>query len=216
MRTSAEIVPGRVSEAGRQAEARVFVLAAVAISLSVWEIAFTLGTFETVFFDKIFAVWVASSAALLASFFIPAPEGRTNLVAWRGRAVLFLPSSWVAVELTMFGSLVGPGIDAASVLIGAASILLALPYTLYILVVTIVPDVDNLRSPRLVAALVGIVLTVAGMGYAVGRNHQVFLTCRDFVVSGNDVPTNCTDASGQTAQTRTLDRRQGNPNAKRL
>lgn len=39
-----------------------------------------------------------------------------------------------------------------------------------------------------------IVLVIALLGYGVGEFNGRFLSCNDFKVSGNDLPTNCADA----------------------
>lgn len=53
------------------------------------------------------------------------------------------------------------------------------------------PEHFALPSRRLRATAIGIVLLVALTGFLAGQlNHQL-LTCRDFVIAGDDTPANC-------------------------
>ena len=63
-----------------------------------------------------------------------------------------------------------------------------MPYLVYIVVVAVVPDIDQLRQIQHRLALVSIAIVIAGAGIAIGANHQLFLTCQDFKVSGSDQP----------------------------
>lgn len=75
-----------------------------------------------------------------------------------------------------------------------ASSIETLPYLLYVLVLTTVPDADRLKTPKLRQALCDIVVFIAMAGFAIGQNHRLFLTCQDFKVAGDDVPIDCRKA----------------------
>ena len=66
------------------AEARVFLLSAIALSASVFSVAFWFGVFGVVFFENLFSIWVIATSTLLATLFVrrslPLPRCRTS---WR-------------------------------------------------------------------------------------------------------------------------------------
>ena len=68
---------------------------------------------------------------------------------------------------------------------------LTLPYLIFVLVMVAIPDVERLTHPTLRTAIFGIAFLVVLSGYGIGRNHNHFITCFDFEVSGNYVPKNC-------------------------
>lgn len=174
-----------------ETDVKIFVLATVTMSLSVWDVAFTLGAYNTVFFDKIFTVWVASTSALLASLFIPPPPGRERFLSWRGRFVLLLPTLAVLLQLAEQGTLIGDRVAALALVLGLLSAIFTLPYTIYVLILVVTPDLENMKTPRLAAAMIIIVVVVGLIGFQVGRHNRLFLTCEDFTVSGSDTPVNC-------------------------
>ena len=176
-------------------EAKVFVLSAVALSAGIFTIAFWYGVFETIFFEHLFYVWVASTVALVASLILPPVDALPAFVSWRGRFMLILPTLWLLFEATA-DSTVSLSVADEWILWGlsAAVVIITLPYLLYVLVLIAVPDIDQLRTPILRYALVAIVAAIAIAGVVIGQNHPLFLTCRDFQVAGSDVPGNCRDA----------------------
>ena len=73
---------------------------------------------------------------------------------------------------------------------------LSLPYLMIVVIVVAIPDVDQLKQPKLKAAILGICLVSAAIGVLIGLNHFRFVTCHDFAVSGNFVPENCHQLPG--------------------
>ncbi|MEM7121533.1 MAG: hypothetical protein AAF563_09680 [Pseudomonadota bacterium] len=182
------------SKAGRapsQADIKIFMLSTISLSVAAWDIAFNLGVFNTIFFDKVFTVWAASTAALFASFFVPPPADRKRLVSWRGRFVLLIPTLWMLVDLESGVSLTGTEIDAQLSWLSLIVAVVTLPYTLYVLVIMVTPDLINLKQPLFFVVMFAIVAFIALVGYAVGYYNEDFLTCQDFIVSGNDTPARC-------------------------
>ena len=175
-----------------EAEARAFMLSSIAISSSVFGIAFFYGVFGTIFFEHLFYVWVASTVAMVASLFVPPVDGLPALVSWHGRFVLLLPT--VLMAWLFFSD--NPSMDIASAgwfewLLALVVVGLSLPYLLLVLIIVAIPDVDQLKQPRLKAAILVICLATVGAGYMIGTFHYRFITCYDFQVSGNFVPDNC-------------------------
>lgn len=171
-------------------EMRTFVLSAIAMSVATWDIAFFLGVFGTIFFEKVFAIWAAATAALLASFLLPGLKRKSG-IGWKGRIVLAVPSMWLLVGLADNVGIQTVMHSQVLFALAIATGVIALPYMLYIAILMVTPDLLQVRSPRRVVGLVGIVFTVAALSFAAGRGNHLFLTCQDFEVSGNDLPAHC-------------------------
>ena len=75
--------------------------------------------------------------------------------------------------------------------VSIAVIFLTLPYLVYVLVLVAVPDVEQLRTPKLRFALIALTLVTGLSGVAIGKNHRLFLTCNDFRIAGDEIPQNC-------------------------
>ena len=179
-------------------ESKAFVLSAVALSASLFNIAFWFGVFGTIFFEHLFFIWVASTVAVVASLFVPPVDALPAFVSWRGRILLLVPSFWLIME-ALGDAQVWAGAHSALYWIAAViTVALTLPYLVYVLVLVAVPDVDRLRNLKLRIALISIAAGIALAGFAIGRNHPVFLTCYDFKVAGDDVPDNCRIATPDT------------------
>lgn len=179
-------------------ESRAFVLSAIAISTGVFGIAFFYGVFGTVFFEHLFYVWIASTVALIASLFVPPVDALPAFISWRGRFVLILPTIFLFwLYFTDSASLniaTGGWVEWC---LAIAIMGLTLPYLLFVLIMVAVPDVERLTTLTLRVAIIGIAAAVVLAGYAIGRNHDRFITCYDFEISGNFVPDNCRKAPGR-------------------
>lgn len=171
-------------------DAKIFVLAAIAMSTAVWEITFNLGVFNTIFFEHGFSIWVASTAAFLASLFVSRPNDEP-LLSWRGRFVMLLPTAWLLLMLFTEPPAQDQAIEGLVFWATISVVLVALPYTLYVVVLVITPDLVDLKDRKLFYALAGIVLSIGVIGYSVGAKNELFVTCYDFRVSGNDLPPRC-------------------------
>jgi hypothetical protein len=179
-----------------RAEAKVFVISAIVLSTTVSYIAFWYGVFGTIFFDYLFYVWIAATAALLASLFIPQMETPPLKLPWRGRFILALPTVWLVLSTFIDVEAYRPDSPGTWVLwvVTLASAFLTLPYLLYVIIVAVVPDIDRLTHTKLRVALLGILLATGMAGFVIGKNHSLFLTCEDFKVGGHDIPANCRKA----------------------
>ena len=175
-------------------EYKTFVLASLALALAVWPIAFNLGAFNTVFFDEIFRVWVAASVILLISFIVP---DRFLEVGWMGRLAMALPTAWVVIVLLSGNTIQQAANEPFSAWIGLAVLLIALPYSIYLWAILVTPDFESIGHRFLQWALIGLLVVIGFVGFAVGRNNDLFLTCDDFRVSGNDLPANCAEVASE-------------------
>lgn len=164
---------------------RVAGVVVVGMSMAVWWPAFTLGAWGVFFFDQILTVWAAATAALIVVIFRH-HEDRNRL----GRAAaLLLPSLWLVLAIA-----VDPGDDSLNVAIdvlGGSVAVLGIPATIWVLARIIWPEFGHdlpLRRRLVVAASVA---AIAVVSYLLGVNHDAFLTCEAFTLSGNSEPPGC-------------------------
>lgn len=190
-----------VVEASPQ-EARAFMLSSIAISTGIFGIAFWYGVFGTVFFEHIFYVWVAATVALIASLFVPPVDALPSFMSWRGRIVLAMPTVWMVLAAIEGAANMNPGVTGwIEWLLALATLALTLPYLVFVLVMVAVPDIETLTQPRLRMAIWAIAAAIAIAGYTIGANHDLFLTCYDFEVSGSNVPDNCRNLQSDSRDT---------------
>ena len=172
------------------AEAGAFFIAALAIAQAVWTISFNLGAYKDVFFEHLFMVWAASIAALLARVFIGKTAEGEHYFSWFGSLLLLAPSLWVITEVVSLGS---NSILVEWFRIGMTllTIGVALPYTVYIILNTALPEVAEIQHPRLMLGLFVISVVVAVLAFTVGAKNYYFMSCHDFSIAGSSLPENC-------------------------
>lgn len=169
-----------------QQQDKLFIFAAVGVALASWEFGFNLAAFETIFFEHLFAVWVASSAVLIACCMLPSER---RPLGWLGMLALFSPTLWV---ISLIASYANNGDWAwLSFLIGSGVALICLPYVGYVLIAVMQTDAQRLNQKRHLLGLVLIATLSGGAGFVVGGQHYFLLTCEDFKRSGSFVPENC-------------------------
>ena len=156
-------------------------------------LAFNLGAFDVVFFDSIFAMWVLATTVLVASLISPTLPPRH----WVGRILLLIPSGWLALSW-----LHDPAAEDEfeRFVLGAGLVVTAIvfPFIAWILISAINPDFLALPNINK-GVIVGAVLAFAIAGYLIGARNDVFLSCQDFKISGNDLPTNCVNEPGASS-----------------
>ncbi len=167
---------------------RTFVITAIALALVSWDLSFNLGVYGTIFYEKIFTVWVICVVVLIANYCLAKEDRYLN--AW-GVIAMLTPSLWFALEYWDFlvdvNSL--PGI--ISFWLAIAIMVICLPMGGYIIVSFTQADALKLRPRRLFIALAAITIFIAIVGYGIGSNHRYILSCEDFEVAGSKVPENC-------------------------
>jgi hypothetical protein len=175
--------------AGRPQGLRAFFATTIAGSLFAWDIAFTLGAYHTVFYSRLFQILVVSSVLLLGSLVLR----RTVKVRLWSRLLLSIPLVWLVVRLAApFGRLSGSEHVLDLVLVGLT--VASVPFTMWALVRVMSPEYFALPARRLKIAAVSIVVLIALTGYLVGQFNYRFTNCQQYVVAGNDEPTNCQPA----------------------
>ncbi len=158
----------------------------IGMSGAIWWPAFTLGAWHTLFFDQLLTVWVVATAGFVVVLIQPA-RPRVKV----GRAVaLIVPSLWLVLSFTsapaaddIWGNL----FDVLAVVVGLAGI----PFTLWVVVRTVWPDVIADYSPVARLGIFAIVAAIALASFVLGLNQSSFLTCEDFTLSGNSEPPGC-------------------------
>ncbi|MEJ1154109.1 MULTISPECIES: hypothetical protein [Microbacterium] len=161
----------------------------VAMSVAVWWPSFTLGAYGEIFFDQLMAIWAAATAAFVFVLVERRPVGGRLVRAF----LLLLPSLWLLLMFTLndeeqdFFVII---VDLGAIL----AVLIGLPFTLWVLVRIVWPDfAHNTRgADRWLITVV--VLGIAMASFMLGLAQDRFLTCEDFVISGNTAPTDCTPA----------------------
>jgi hypothetical protein len=166
---------------------RALAVASVGAAIVSWWPAFTLGAYDTVFFEQLLALWASSTAAFLALVVF---KGRRS-VAWPRRLALLLPSVWLIVAFALPTGTEG-GHRASLFWLALALTVAGGPYLAWVLLRITLVGYDTLTH-RQRWAVVGVVAAVALIAFALGRLNPYFLTCEDFTVSGNSAPPGCTE-----------------------
>lgn len=190
-----------LEEAIQQKEARdphvkTLLISAIAVSLTVWSLAFNLGAFATVFFDNLFWVWVTATVTLLVLVLTKRDDAPTD---WWQLAILSAPTLLLVLVYLDNTSVQGSAFHIIVVTLTALIAIVCLPYTIY--AVTLITDdsIMSVRRGKLRQHLMLITVVVALVGFGVGRYNYVFLTCDDFKISGNDLPANCRQVQPSSA-----------------
>ncbi|GAA1858469.1 hypothetical protein ACFQZV_01780 [Microbacterium koreense] len=158
----------------------------VGMSAIVWWPAFTLAVWKDIFFDDVMVLWAASTAAFVFVLVERRPIGARLARAF----VLLFPTAWLVLNFV-----VGETEDFMVALLdltAIATVLLGIPFTLWVLVRIVWPDFAAETRPGARWLIASVVLGIAVASYILGLNQEHFLTCEDFAISGNAEPANCT------------------------
>jgi hypothetical protein len=160
----------------------------VGVTVAVWWPAFTLGAWGQLFFDQLLTVWVAATAAFVVVLLQPRGRGRR----WWKAVVLLVPSVWLVLHFyAQDHSDFGDFGRAVLALISVAVAILGIPFTIWVLVRIMWPDFGvDIGRVRRVIALAAVAAVAVGC-FVLGLNQARFLTCEDFVISGNSEPPGC-------------------------
>lgn len=163
-------------------------LAVVTIALTTWPIAFNLGAYDAVFYQDVFQILVVATVSLTIVLVKPPYEGATLGFV---RVALAAPALWFVGAILLFDSLGAAENNSVYALVGLFIAIVSIPTVLRVLIQMFTPELTLLGNPRMLSFAVGIVVLVAMLGFAVGRNNNYFLTCDDFKIAGSDQPPNC-------------------------
>jgi hypothetical protein len=165
-------------------------VAVVAAALVVWWPAFDLGAYGVIFFNQFLSLWAASTAVFLASL----TAGRRARLSWARRLALLIPSLWLLLAFALPEA--GPEPWSRALFYLAIVLTLAgAPFIAALLLRVTIAGYEQIPSRRrlVAAAVVGFVAIVA---FGLGQFNNRFLTCNDFIVSGNDTPPGCAQGHG--------------------
>jgi hypothetical protein len=126
--------------AGREASRdHGFLIAAIALGLLTWRVAFNLGAYGTVFYEDIDGVIVASTIALVASFLGPQ---KLRATAWPGlgpaRRTYDLDDRGPNLDWSLTAAESSPAFVALGIIVGVTSV----PYILLLLARFAVPSLE--------------------------------------------------------------------------
>ena len=167
---------------------RSIILISVASAFFAWDVGFEFGAHGRIFFEKVFAVWSISLALLIIFTIIPKRLLRVPPSLWVATAV---PTLWVCIALVNRAAPDEILFRHTMTVLGFLAVLACFPYVAWVIVSVLYPEFTRLkeRGPKLAIIFIIIVMTLAG--YLIGSNHYRFLTCEDFEISGQFVPSNC-------------------------
>ena len=168
------------------AKTKSFLLTAVAVSLTVWDLSFNLGAFGEVFFGQIFTAWVTSSATFLGCLLLPKNQSPVDR---KGLIIMAVPT-FTLILTFLINVYANPLLRLLRIAIAMFSYVVSLPYSIYIVFSLSHEDIVKL-SRQMTIKLVTIAALMGIIGYSLGRHNYLLLSCYDFKVSGNDLPTNC-------------------------
>jgi hypothetical protein len=177
---------GSAADGGAPARRRATGALAVGTSAVAWWPAFTLGAWGIVFFEQVMLLWAVSTGAFVV---LVVAGTREPVSRWR-IAALLVPSGWLVLAmLTRTGeeSLLG----TVARVVGTVITLVGIPAMAVLLLKVAWPSAVDVRERRDRFAAGVAVLVVVAMSYGAGVWNEKFLTCDDFVVSGNSPPPGC-------------------------
>ncbi|WP_406427041.1 hypothetical protein [Streptomyces sp. NBC_00147] len=161
---------------------RATAAAAAGGTLVIWWPAFTFGAYNDIFFDSALALWAVATAVLLSGLVLR----RRVAVPWSSWIALLLPSLWIVLGATAprsGGFHYLHYLEALITLAGA-------PYLTWLLSEILLSDYHELPAAQRFMA-VGITVAIGIMAFLLGKYNDLFLTCADFNVSGNNAPPGC-------------------------
>ncbi|MFJ7194711.1 MULTISPECIES: hypothetical protein [unclassified Streptomyces] len=154
-------------------------------ALAVWEPAFTLGAYNVIFYYQMLTLWAVSTAVLLSGFLMRERGPRHGWVYW---ACLALPSAWLVLAAVVPRS--GNWQDETFFLIGGIISVIGTPLLTWVLLQLLLFGESELSVGQR-RTVVGVVALVGVLAFLLGQFNHVFLTCGDFDISGNSVPSGC-------------------------
>ncbi|MGB1252324.1 MAG: hypothetical protein ACPG8W_17020 [Candidatus Promineifilaceae bacterium] len=167
---------------------KTFLLTTIGLALGVHNIAFTLGVYNTIFFDHLLSIWAVSIAVLLGILSLPSGE---RPIKPAGLFALAAPTFWIV--LSLFGNLKNSwsGIDELIFVLSACIIFIVLPYTGYLIISITQAEALTIAPKRLLYYLIGIALFVGILSYLLGAYNYYLFTCENFTIAGYNQPANC-------------------------
>ena len=170
---------------------RTLVIGTAGISVPLAGIAFNLGAYGAIFYHWILTLWALTTTTTVALLMLP---GRERTVRLRNLLIMLVPTLTLVGELVARGLLSElPVVRATFVTLFALALIVALPYTLYVIARIYDEDLLDLGGLRIKGILVTVAVLVGGTAFLAGHFHRHFVTCDDFLIAGDYVPEDCRD-----------------------
>ena len=149
-------VPSRAAPQTDQGVRRLAAIT-VATSLLVWWPAFTLGVYKTIFFEQIFALWAAATAAFVVALLMLGRRAQPAVYA------LLLPSVWILLtwlntDITILG-------HDVLFWLGVVVTLAGFPAMVALVLVMVVPGVESVRRRRDTVVAIGAIALVVVLSF---------------------------------------------------
>ncbi|MGK7903752.1 MAG: hypothetical protein AB4352_20575 [Hormoscilla sp.] len=164
------------------------VAASLGLVYYAWDLSFNFGAFGVIFLGHILSIWLFSLTILLITIVV-----QENILPGRkswGYFILSLPTIWLILKIIDDPAETGQIYDLWIHIVSILALIISLPYVVYLFFCFTNPQILLLKR-RLIISLVGMVLFVALIGYTLGKNNHLIMTCQNFIVSGQDTPQNC-------------------------
>lgn len=171
---------------GRPIGVRAFFAVTIGTSVFVFDLAFTLGAYHTVFYTRLLQIVVVSTVLLLGTIVL---RGFVR-VRWWSKLLLAVPLVWFLQRLVFPSGrdhTAGKVLD--DVLVGLT--LASVPVMLVAVARVLSPEYFALPRRRFKVLAILIVALVAVGGFLIGLFNYRVTTCQDYVIAGNDTPKNC-------------------------
>ncbi|MFF1835387.1 hypothetical protein ACFVXE_14430 [Streptomyces sp. NPDC058231] len=185
---SADASTGRAPSPGGRAVSQVVLKTAVIAgggALAVWEPAFTLGAYNVIFYYQMLTLWAVSTAVMLTALLMRERGPRHGWAYW---TCLALPTVWLVIAAVVPRSHSWTG--QALFLAGGVFSVVGTPLLAWVLLQLLLFGESEL-SARQRRTVIFVLVAIGGLAYMLGKLNHVFLTCGDFDISGNSVPSGC-------------------------
>lgn len=163
-----------------------FFAVTIATSLFAWNTMFNLGAYHAVFYRSRHHLFVLSLVVLLGGL---AMRRRAHINPWL-LALFSPPLLLILLQLVLPVNHSGTAVRVIYHVLVVATLAVS-PIVIWVVARLLAPNYFALPDRSTKIVVIGIVAIVALIGYAVGRLDDRFLTCEDFRVAGDDMPTNC-------------------------
>lgn len=183
---SDDLLTGFERTGSRRIELRAYLITGIIGSLYAFDAAFHLGAYNTLFYGQQQHFAVVSTVILIGMVIIrrKAHLHLYNVAVFTPPLLLFLfrvatPSKHPGGALHV--------IDNVLMIINV----IVMPVILWVVVRLLFPEYFEIPTWRLRTAVIATILVLAATGYVSGRFNYRTLTCQDFVVAGDNTPSNC-------------------------
>jgi hypothetical protein len=155
------------SRMARQTDLGLRRLAAITVgtSLIVWWPAFTLGVYKEIFFEQLFALWAAATAAFVVAVLLLGRRAQPAVYS------LLLPSVWILLTWVIPADTTSLGHDVL-LWLGVLVTLAGLPAMVALVPVMVVPGVESVRRGRDTVVAIGAIALVVVLSFTMGSQHR--------------------------------------------